>query len=67
MKYGSRTKHPNKEDDIMKTSVVIDRCNDKETHDTNCGIFSLYQAARKKLRLMNLNLINLIGTQQRVS
>ena len=41
MKSGSGTKNSKIEDDIMKITVVINRCNDKETHDTNGSISSV--------------------------
>ena len=41
MKSGSGTKNPKKKDDIMKITIVIDRCNDKETQDTNSSISSI--------------------------
>ena len=40
MKSGSRTKNPKKEDDIVRITVVIDMCNDKEVNETNSSVSS---------------------------
>ena len=47
MKYGSRTKIQTKEDSIIKSIVVIDRCNNRKAHETNNSISSVSSSKEK--------------------